>query len=129
MEAIDSDVQAVLWNRSPQLQADELGSSQEGRKWLTFPSYPRVGANEDGPLLGVGLLPMAEHTRALQAIWIVSRTSLGRPAPSFSIPDSRYSRFDIALRMMLRKVCRLGLNVSWLFTTFRVLVLGHAWKL
>ena len=83
MEAIDSDVQTVLWDRSPRLQADELGSSQEGRKWITFPAYPRVGTNEDGPLLGVGLLPMAEHARALQAIWIARYLN-----PSMASPKS-----------------------------------------
>ena len=106
MEAIDSDVQTIPWDRSPRLQADELGSSQEGIKWITLPTYPRVGTREDGPLLGVGLLPMAEHTRALQAIWIArylnpstaewksvldqwfSRTPLGRAAV-FSKVDSR----------------------------------------
>ena len=60
MEAIDSDVQTILWDRSPRLQAEEIGSSREGRRWITCPEYPRVGTSEDQPLLGIGLLPIHE---------------------------------------------------------------------
>jgi len=42
MEAIDSDVHALLWDRTPSMNKDELGSTQEGRRWITHPTYPRV---------------------------------------------------------------------------------------
>ena len=56
---------------TPSLNKDELGSTQEGRRWVTHPTYPRVGHSEESPTLGIGLMPMKEHIKALQAIWII----------------------------------------------------------
>ena len=111
MEAIDSDVQTILWDRTPRLQADELGSTQEGRRWITLPTYPRVGTSENGPLLGIGLLPMAEHTRALQAIWII-RYLNPSTADWKTVLDQWFSRTPLGRAAVFSKVDAKSLSAS-----------------
>eukprot|EP00967_Tisochrysis_lutea_P157852 scaffold321357_cov48-Tisochrysis_lutea.AAC.1 len=66
MEAIYSDVQAILWDRNPCIQADKPGISQVGLRWINFPTHPRVGylKQGDAPLQEVAAARLSAAARA-----------------------------------------------------------------
>ena len=100
-EAIVSDAQALVWDRTPNIaQKTEYGTDRINRRWL------RQGAQfQPKKQLSIGLLPWIAHLKGLQAKllfkyidpsrgpwklildeWFTNRTNLGRGGVFSTIP-------------------------------------------
>ena len=89
MRAIASDVSALLWGRKHDFEPDEFGSVCAARRWMMEGalSMPRRTG------LGIGLLPWAEHVKALQAMWVVRYVDPTQGEWK-SLLDSWWARFN-----------------------------------
>ena len=64
-DAIESDVQALMWNKEMAFDPDELGSESNHRRFL------KKDAQHNKKPFGINLLPWIPHLKALQVRWIL----------------------------------------------------------
>ena len=65
IKAIESDANSFIWRRNPNLNADELGSSNHLGKWIAAKATYRPMKKG-----GAGLLSLKAHLKAYSAQWI-----------------------------------------------------------
>lgn len=86
-DAIDEDVQQLIWGRDVSLDAGELGSDEVRR-------FIRKGAQyKPWRHGGIGLLHWTGHRKALAAVWLFRYCAAGEP-PYKSVLDQWFARYQ-----------------------------------
>ena len=60
-QAIEEDVQALIWNKDPTFEADNRGTDRVNKRWLL-----EAAQTHSLRQLGIGLLPWRAHLKAMQ---------------------------------------------------------------
>lgn len=86
-DALDSDVQALIWGKEVWFDPDSLGSERVRRYMLAGAQYlPRRAG-------GIGLLHWQAHLRALAAVWLFHYNAAG-DVPYKHLLDQWFGRFQ-----------------------------------